>query len=1112
MKRLILFLTSILVLASTAFAQTTVRGSVKDDTGEPLAGVSILVKGTSVGTVTDVDGTFNLRGVPANAQTLVISFIGMETLEVPVQPNVNVVMYPDSEALEEAVVTIAYGAAKKSTLTGAISSVSAEKIANRPTSSVTSALEGMVTGVQVNSTYGNPGSSPSIMIRGNGTVNGSYSPLYVIDGVPFGGNIADLNPADIESMTVLKDAASAALYGNRASNGVILISTKKGSEGRFSVTASATAGVYERGIPEYDLADAREFMDISWRALKNDRQYYYGDDAAAAATYANEKLIEERLFLNIFDKPATSLFQDGKLVSNANILKGYQDDINWFDQAINPGMRQEYNVSASGATNKSDYYMSVGYLDENGYLKTSTFDRLSGRAAVNIRPVTYMKLGFNVNVTHQNFNNTSTGSSSYVNPFMYCRNIAPIYPVHLHDINTGEYILDDNGNKQYDGGSYVDANGQMVITRNQYADRHVIWENELNQDKSVRNTMNAIATAEFYFLKDFTFTITGNLGIRNDIEQTYNSAVIGDGKGNNGRGSRNEYNYKNYTFQQQLRWSHQFGTQSVNVLLGHENYSNYYDYLYGYKTNEVFPGVNHLRNFTDITSLYNYGNNYRTESYLSRIRYNYMDKYNVEASFRRDGSSRFSTKARWGNFWSIGANWMVSKEDFMKAVPWVNSLKLRADFGEVGNDSGSGYYGYQALYSSGQNANKGAYWISQLANDELKWETGQSWGVGVESRLFNRLNFNIEYFDRRNKDLLFSVILPVTAGATSTGASNPSITQNIGTMSNRGLEIEADVDLLRTRDWRINLFGNATFLKNRILSLPEQNRKEGIIDGTKRFVEGGDRYAFWLYQFAGVDQMTGLSLYEFDDERFYITNDGTANGTILFGTKEDVDEDGVTTAHALMDPKNYTVINGKPYVWNPGSYGKKDWSGTATPTVYGSFGMNLGWKGLSLSTLFTYSLGSKVYDGIYAGKMGVGTNPSSAHEDNLKSWTGIPAGMTEDSPNRIDPNGIPMLYTFSTYKMNGNDVSISNNAGTSNRWLVSGNYLVVKNITLSYELPKRLLTPLQVQGLTLSLSCENLYTAAARKGLNPQYSFSGTTSSNDFVTARTVIGGITVRF
>ena len=1110
-KKLVLSMLGLILSLGLAFAQQTrtVTGKVTlAEDGSAAVGAGVVVKGTTIGVMTDVNGNFVLSGIPASAKTLEISCIGMVTVEVPIQNVVNVALEADNELLEEAVVTIAYGAAKRSTLTGAISSVSADKIANRPTSSVTAALEGAVTGVQVNSTYGNPGSSPSIMIRGNGTVNGSYSPLYVIDGVPFGGNIADLNPADIESMTVLKDAASAALYGNRASNGVILITTKKGTEGRFSVTASINAGVYERGIPEYELADARQYMEIAWQGLKNDRQYYYGDTGADAITYASENLIAERLYMNIFDKADNALFQNGKLVSGINIKNGYKDDINWFDQAIRKGFRQEYNVSASGATNKSDYYMSVGYLDENGYMKTSKFDRLSGRAAVNIRPTTYMKLGFNVNVTHQNFNNTSTGSSSYVNPWMYCRNIAPIYPVHLHDINTGEYILDANGNKQYDPGSYIDANGQTIITRNQYADRHVIWENELNEDKSVRNTMNAIATAEFYFLKDFTFTITGNLGLRSDTEQTYNSAVIGDGKGNNGRGSRNEYNYKNYTFQQQLRWSHQFGSHNVNVLLGHENYANFYDYLYGYKTNEVFPGVNHLRNFTEITSLYNYGNNYRTESYLSRVRYNYMDKYNVEASFRRDGSSRFATNARWGNFWSVGANWMISKEEFMKNVTWVNSLKLRADFGEVGNDSGSGYYGYQALYTSGQNANKGAYWISQLPNYDLKWETGQSWGVGIESRLFNRLNFNVEYFDRRNKDLLFNVILPITAGGTSTSSSNPSITQNIGTMSNRGVEIEADFDIVRSRNWRVNIFANATFLKNRIISLPEQNRKEGIIDGTKRFVEGGDRYAFWLYQYAGVDQLTGLSLYKFDDERFYITSDNTADGTVLYGTKEDAEGN----AHTLMAATNYTIINGQPYVWNPGSYGKKDWSGTATPTAYGSFGLNVSWNGLSLSTLFTYSLGSKVYDGIYAGKMGISATPSSAHVDNLKSWTEAPAGMTVDSPNRIDPNGVPMLYTFNTYNMDGTDVSISNNAGTSTRWLVSGNYLVIKNITLSYELPKKLLKPLQMQGLSVNVTCENLATFSARKGLNPQYNFSGTTSSNDFVTARVISGGLTLRF
>jgi hypothetical protein len=476
----------------------------------------------------------------------------------------------------------------------------------------------------------------------------------------------------------------------------------------------------------------------------------------------------------------------------------------------------------------------------------------------------------------------------------------------------------------------------------------------------------------------------------------------------------------------------------------------------------------------------------------------------VEASFRRDGSSRFSYKARWGNFWSIGANWMISKEAFMQDVTWVNSLKLRADFGQVGNDAGSGLYGYQALYTSNQNANKGAYYMSQLPNEDLKWETGQSWGIGIESRLFNRWNLNVEYFDRRNKDLLFNVILPISAGATSSSSTNPSETKNIGTMSNRGVEIETDFDIVRNRNWRVNVFANATFLKNRIISLPEQNRKDGIIDGTKRYVEGGDRYAFWLYQFAGVDQMTGLSLYEFDDERFYITDDNTAKGNVIYGSAQDADGN----AHTLMEGKNYTIINNKPYVWNPGSYGKKDWSGTATPTVYGSFGLNLSWKGLSLTTLFTYSLGSKVYDGIYAGKMGVSATPSSVHKDALNGWTGVPNGMTESSPNRIDPNGTPMLYTFNTY----NDVSISNNAGTSNRWLVSGNYLVVKNIALSYELPKRLLTPLQVQGLSFTLACENLATFSARKGLNPQYNFSGTTSSNDFVTARVITGGITVKF
>ena len=1119
MRKLQIVITCLLtvILCDVAIAQNiTVRGTVKDaTTGEGIPFAAVQLKGTLTGTSADLDGNYSIA-VPRNA-TLVFSSIGYVTQEAAVEGRavVDILLATDAEALEEAVITIAYGAAKKSSLTGAISNVNSEKLEARPTSSVTSALEGTVTGVQVNNSYGAPGSEPSIMIRGNGTINGSTSPLYIIDGVPFGGNISDLNPADIESLTVLKDAASAALYGNRAANGVILITTKKGKQGKVSVTASMTQGMYQRGMKEYAYASADQFMEIAYQELYNRTLYptldmSYADivataqDAskrAAAADYASKNLIADKLYLNIYNVADDALFDsNGHLVSNAYIKSGYLDDLNWFDQTIRNGYRAEYNVSASAASDKSDYYFSVGYLDENGYLRTSTFDRFSARASVNVKPTSYMKIGLNVNATHQNFNNTSDGSNSYINPFMYCRNIAPIYPVHLHDVNTGQYILDAQGNKQYDPGSYIDpVTGQVVVTRNQYADRHVIWENELNKDVSVRNTINAIAYAEFYFLKDFTFTITGNMNLRHSSNQTYDSAVIGDGKGNAGRGKRVDYRYKNWAFQQQLRWSHQFGDHFVNALIGHENYNNNYDYLYGYKTGEVFPSINNLNNFTQITDLFNYGNNYRTESYLSRVRYSYADKYNVEGSFRRDGSSRFSRQARWGNFWSIGANWMISKEAFMQNVGWINTLKLRADFGEVGNDAGTGYYGYQALYTSNQNANAGAYYLSQLGNDELMWETAQSWGVGIESRLFNRWNLNIEYFDKRNKDLLFSVILPISAGPTSTSSSNPGITRNIGTMSNRGVEIETDFDVVRTKDVRFNIFANATFLKNRIVKLPEENREEGIISGNKRFVEGGDRYAYWVYHWAGVDQMTGRSLYAWDDERFYITDNNKADGNVIYGTAPSDDK-----ATTLMSPNDYVIINGTPYIYNTGSYGKKDWAGTATPTVYGSFGFNFSWKGLSLGTIFTYSLGSKVNDGIYGDLLSITGSPKSCHADLFRnSWTGIPAGMTETSADRISRDIFPQINnTYNSY----------NNAGTCDRWLVSGNYLVLKNVNLSYTLPKRWVNRLEMDAITLTIACENAFTLSYRQGLNPQQNFAGNTTSNTFTTARVFTGGLTFKF
>ena len=1036
-----------------------------------------------MGAATDIDGKFRLENVKKGA-TLVVTYIGMQTKTVKAGENMKIYLTSDSKSLDEVVVQVAYGAAKKSTLTGAVTQVDSKQIEVRPVSSVTSALEGTTSGVQINSTYGQPGEEPSIRIRGFGTVNGSATPLYVLDGVPFGGNISDLNSNDIESITVLKDAASCALYGNRASNGVILITTKRGKGEKMAFNLKVNQGTYSRGIKEYKVLNAKEFMETSWLNLRNSR-ISAGDDQATANAYASKNLINDELYLNIYNKADDQLFDvNGKLVSDAQIMDGYADDLDWYDNAIRDGYRQEYNFSGSQASAKSDYYFSVGYLNEKGYVTNSDFDRLTGRAAMNFHPKKWLNTGFTISGSHQKSNITNGNSSaSYTNAFMFSRDIAPIYPVHLHNAD-GSYQLDSFGNKQYDSGSYTDENGNPVLTRNQYQDRHVIWENELNENKSFRNTLQSSAYMDLKFLNDFTFTVKGELNVRNNENRTYNSALIGDGKGNNGRTKRTIYRYKNYTFQQQLNWNHTFGNHTVGVLLGHENYSYFYDYTYIYKTNQTFAGQDNLDNFTNLTNGSGYSNRYRTESYLGRIRYDYQELYNVEASFRRDGSSRFAKESRWGNFGSIGASWVVTKEDFMKPISWVNNLKLRADYGLVGNDAGASYYSYMALYASNQNHNKGAYYLSQLANTKLKWETGASFGIGVDARLFNRWNISAEYFDKRNKDLLFDVYLPLSAGATSSSSAEATITENMGTISNRGFEINTDVDIFKNKDWTVNFSANASFIKNKIVELPEQD-KDGIISGIYKIAEGKSRYEFFTYTYVGVDQMTGNSLYKANLENYHVT---TADGQTVGNA------DG-------NDISKYVTQIGNEYYVNNTSYALKEYHGSAIPKVYGSFAPSVRYKDLSLSLMFTYSIGGKVYDAVYSSLMSTGTSPSNYHKDILKSWSEIPSGMTEDSQDRIWYGGIPQINSSMT----------STNNATSSRWLTDASYLVLKNINMSYSLPKAWVNALTLESIRLNLSCENAFTCTKRRGMNPQQSFNGY-QYNYLVTPRVFTIGVDVKF
>ena len=1090
MKKLSMMLAGLFLSVGISLAQTKVTGTVVSyEDNEPIIGATIQVVGNAgIGTITDYDGNFTLD-VPEGMKTLRITYVGMEPLEVAVSTKtLRIQLRNDVHTLDE-VVVVAYGTQKKTSLTGSIQEVKSEAIELRPTSSVASALEGSVTGVQVNSTVGAPGEDPQIRIRGVGTVNGSSSPLYILDGVPYSGSISDLNPQDIESMSVLKDAASAALYGNRASNGVILITTKKGKQGKMNITFDVKQGTYSRGIAEYDRLGAREWMEAQWLNMKNNRMAA-GDDAATAGAYASKHLIADRLQLNIFDKADEALFTaDGKLVSDARIKGTYGEDLDWYKQAIGHGYRQEYNFNANGATEKSDYLVSLGYLDEQGYLKTSGFDRLSARLSGNIQPAEWLKVGVSLNATHQNFNAGYGTGNANTNPFNFCRKISPIYPVHAHNLTTGEYYLDGMGNLMYDGGSYIDPDGQVVHTRNQYPDRHIIWENQLNTDKIIRNTVNSIAYANIILPYNFTLSLKGSLNLSNDSENKYYSAVIGDGKANNGRLRRTDVRQKNYTFQQQLHWRQEFGVHSVDALLGHESYKLTRNYMASGKDSEIVPNLTNLLNFTQFAQLYDYNDNYALESYLGRVRYGYDSRYNIEFSFRRDGSSRFAKNARWGNFWSTGASWVISNEKFMKQYDWVNYLKLRADYGEVGNDSGSGLYGYMALYQQDVHAGKGAYYISQLPNEDLKWETGQSWGVAIEGRLFNKLNFNVEYFDRRNKDLIFNVYNPLSAGATDTTTPQSVTTMNLGTISNHGVEISGDMDVYKSKNWSVNVGASITFEKNKVVKLPEQNR-DGIIDGTKKIVEGMDRYQFYTYTWEGVNTKNGLSLYKFNSDEYFFTDGGTTYGnpagTEITGSQKNA----------------VVVIDGTPYSYLT-TYGKREFHGSAMPTAYGSFNFSVSYKAFSLYTLFTYQLGGKVMDSNYQLLMNSQSTPTALHKDVLKGWTAEQATATD----AIDRNGVPMLSDAPVI-VSGLEADLNS---TSSRWLTSASYLILKNINLSYQLPKELVRKAGIENVMLTLTCENLFTLTSRKGMNPQQNFAGTQSAT-FVTPRIFSAGVNVKF
>jgi TonB-linked SusC/RagA family outer membrane protein len=1071
MRKLLFTLLGIVGLFTQLLAQNRViTGRIADQQGVGLANVTVTVKGTEIATSTKPDGTFSIE-VPPTGRTLVVTYVGYQNQEIAISQsaNYNVSLNQADNSMDELVV-VAYGTVKKGENTASTAQVNYNNFKNRPITSPAAALEGAAPGIQVLATSGQPGSGPTIRLRGFGSINASNDPLYVVDGVVYSGGLSNINMDDVESVSALKDAASTALYGSRGANGVVIITTKKGRKGRNGMSFKMTQGYTSRAIPEYERVDAYQYYPLMWQAYRN--ALAYGNTTTipladanrlasglfpriATGTNAGRQLyngsaysdITQLLAYNPFNVPRTEVvLPDGTLNPNAQLL--WEDDLDWGKDIERQGTRQEYSLNFNGGADRSDYFASLGYVDEKGFIVNSDQKRFMGRLNVNAQPLNWFRTGINLSGTYSTSNQASTGSSTgYVNPFNFIRNMGPIYPLYAHNQTTGAYLLDANGNRFYDFGN-MSSIGIPNRAAGGSPGRHIAAETIMNRNLYKRNILSARTFGEISFTKDLKFTSNVAVDMTNLNESTYDNNIIGDGAPA-GRASKEGTLTTSYTLNQLLNYSRKFGQHNVSALAGHENYDLTINNNSASRQNQVVTGNYELDNFTTTNSVASYTDRHKIESWLSRVNYDFDGKYLLSGSFRRDGNSRFKSDVRWENFWSFGAAWRIDREAFMNGIEWVNALKLRASTGRVGNDGGLGYYPYQALYALGfNNAGEPGIRQSALSNDSITWEGQRSSDIALEFGLFkNRINGTIEYYSRNSDDLIFGVQLPLSMGGYT-------LNKNIGSMVNKGWEFQLNGDVIRKRDFNWNLGLNVSTLHNEITKMPDYQPE--IISGTKKLMVGKSVYDFWLRDYQGVDPTDGSALYR---ANLYSASNSRIRGK----------DDTVTVSQ-----------NNAKYIY----------AGSAIPDFWGSISNTLNFKGFELNVLLTYQIGGKIYDGVYQGLMSAGTYGSAYHVDALRAWK-----------NPGDITDIP--------RMDAAKGSVFD--AQSDRWLIDASFLSVRNVSFGYNIPTALASKIQAGSVRVFINGENLGWFSKRQGMNVQQTFTGVTS-NVYVPARVITAGINVNF
>ncbi|UGU16352.1 TonB-dependent receptor [Sinomicrobium kalidii] len=1026
--------------------QNLVTGKVTDHTGMPLPGVNIVVKGTTVGTQTDFDGNYTIAA--DEGQVLIFSYVGQKTEEIRVGSSgtVNLRMEEDAQALEE-VIVVAYGTTTKEAFTGAASVIEPEDIELRPATSPISAIEGAATGVQFTSASGQPGSSPNIVIRGVGTLNGSVDPLIIIDGIQFEGGLNSINQNDIESITILKDAASTSLYGSRAANGVVMITTKKGRrDSSLRVSANTQTGIITKGVDEYDAVSPGQYYELMWQAYKNSLNEA-NPEAEASATIFN------RLGYNPFNVPNDEIVgEDGVLNPNAKVIfKG----LDWYDVLERTGKRESHNVSVSGGGENFNVFFSASNLKETGYVIESDFQRTTTRLNASFSPKKWITLGGSVNLALSEANGPSYDElSSIVNPFSFAKNMASVYPIYIVDPGTGEYILDQEGELQFDRGEGYPNYGIQSRSYGSSVGRNAVEELILNSNQTKINNLGFRYNVDFNIIDGLKISFNYGQDIQDYIDKEYENNLVGDGAPD-GRFSDFRYRRTVKNFNQIINYNKSFDDHNFEITLGHENFDREITDIDGFKTRQTVADIHEFDNFSVISSLDGSTTEKTLEGYFARLNYNFNNKYYLSGSVRRDGSSVF-TNYKWGTFYSAGASWRIDRESFMDNAKFVNNLKLRASYGEVGNDrlDDDNYYISQGLFAIYPNAGTpGAFWDA-AGNANLQWETMGMWDVALEFGFFNnRINGALEYYKKISSDLLYNVPTPISEGVSKAP-------DNIGDMYNEGFELGLNGVIVDGKDFSWEMGIQASTLKNEITFLPSP-----FITGSKRWEAGRSRYDFYIYDYAGVDPDNGDALFY-----MYESNPDDPNGANV----PVMNEDG---SHATTN--DYQEAN-KGYVGE-----------SSVPDVIGSVRNGFSYKNINLNFLFVYQLGGKILDYGYADMMHEGDYGYSLHPDALKAWK-KPGDVTD----------VPRME-------NGNaDLS----PRLSSRWLTDASYIALRNVNLSYNFGDKILDKLGMDKLRFFVSAENLALWAKRKGLNPQYNLSGTPAGNDFNPSRVASVGLDIAF